>query len=75
MNQVSGCGYSITLAVGANGRFSVHLALGTYNVSGQSLQYEGGTVEVDYTTEVVVSGPSRTSAPVANFAVGLHPAG
>lgn len=35
--------YTITL--GANGRFSIHPAVGTYAVSGRSPQYEGGTAD------------------------------
>jgi hypothetical protein len=31
------------IAVGASGRFSVPVTVGTYTVSGQSPQYEGGT--------------------------------
>ena len=33
----------MTFSVGASGRFTVHPAVGTYTVTAQSPQYEGGT--------------------------------
>ena len=45
-------GHITGITVGANGRFSVPVPVGTYTVSGQSPQYEGGT------------GVCRASGPV-----------
>jgi hypothetical protein len=41
--------------VGANGRFSVPASVGTYTVSGQSPQYEGGTAECKASGPVTVT--------------------
>jgi hypothetical protein len=41
--------------VGANGRFSVPVAVGTYTVSGQSPQYEGGTAVCQASGPAVVT--------------------
>jgi hypothetical protein len=50
LNGSNGTRFSIT--AGANGRFSVPVAVGTYTVTGRSSRYEGGT------------GDCRASGPV-----------
>jgi hypothetical protein len=43
LNGSNGSKFSIT--AGANGRFSVPVAVGTYTVTGRSSKYEGGTAD------------------------------
>jgi hypothetical protein len=51
-----GSGGHITgITVGTNGRFSVPVPVGTYTVSGQSPNYEGGTVACRASGPVVVT--------------------
>ena len=51
-----GSGGHITgITVGANGRFSVPVPVGTYTVSGQSPQYEGGTADCHASGPVIVT--------------------
>lgn len=45
----------MTFSVGANGRFSVPAGIGTYTVTAQSPQYEGGTGICDALGPVTVS--------------------
>lgn len=54
--------YTITL--GANGRFSVHPAVGTYTVSGRSPQYEGGTADCQASRPVTVTKGVTSSIKV-----------
>jgi hypothetical protein len=44
-----------TLDLGANGRFSAHLPVGSYTVSGRSPQFDGGTGECQASGPVTVT--------------------
>jgi hypothetical protein len=48
-------GHITGITVGANGRFSVPVAVGTYTVSGQSPKYEGGAAICRASGPVVVT--------------------
>jgi hypothetical protein len=45
----------LSFSVGANGRFKVQTGVGTYTVSGQSPQYEGGKATCHAEEPVTVS--------------------
>ena len=53
-----------TIAVGANGRFSVPVAVGTYTVSARSPQYEGGTADCNASGPVTVTKGVTSSVEV-----------
>lgn len=60
-----GSGGHITgITVGANGRFSVPVPVGTYTVSGQSPQYEGGTAVCRASGPVIVTEGVTSSVEV-----------
>ncbi len=48
-------GHLTGITVGANGQFSVPVSVGTYTVSGQSPQYEGGTAKCHASGPVTVT--------------------
>lgn len=48
-------GHITAITVGANGRFAVPVPVGTYTVTGQSPQYDGGTAECHASGPVVVT--------------------
>ena len=50
--------------VGANGRFSVPASAGTYTVSGQSPQYDGGTADCKASGPVTVTKGLTSSVEV-----------
>jgi hypothetical protein len=52
------------ITVGANGRFSVPVAVGTYTVSGRSPHYEGGTAVCRASRPVVVTKGVTSSVEV-----------
>ncbi len=53
-----------TITPGANGRFSIHPAVGTYTVSGRSSQFEGGTGDCQASGPVTVTKGSTSSVEV-----------
>jgi hypothetical protein len=53
-----------SIAVGANGRFSVPVAVGAYTVTGQSPQYEGGTADCQAPGPVTVTKGVTSSIEV-----------
>jgi hypothetical protein len=57
-------GHITGITVGANGRFSAPVPVGTYTVTGQSPQYEGGTVECHASGPVTVSKGVTSSVEV-----------
>jgi hypothetical protein len=52
------------ISVGANGRFSVPVPVGTYTVSGQSPQYEGGTANCKASGPVTVTEGLTSSVKI-----------
>ena len=52
------------ISVGANGRFSVPVPVGTYTVSGQSPQYEGGTADCKASGPVTVTKGLTSSVKI-----------
>ena len=52
------------ISVGANGRFSVPVPVGTYTVSGQSPQYEGGAADCKASGPVTVTKGLTSSVKV-----------
>jgi hypothetical protein len=48
-------GRKAIISVGANGRFSAPVSVGTYTVSGQSPQYEGGAADCKASGPVTVT--------------------
>jgi hypothetical protein len=52
------------ISVGANGRFSVPVPVGTYTVSGQSPQYEGGAAACKASEPVTVTKGLTSSVKV-----------
>jgi hypothetical protein len=48
-------GHMTGITVGANGRFSVPVSVGTYNVTGRSPHYDGGTASCPASGPVVVT--------------------
>lgn len=52
------------ISVGADGRFSLPVSEGTYTVSGQSPQYEGGTTNCKASGPVTVTKGLRSSVKV-----------
>jgi hypothetical protein len=57
-------GHITGITVGANGRFSVPVTVGTYTVSGQSPQYGGGTAVCRASGPVVVTKGATSSVEV-----------
>ena len=57
-------GHITGITVGANGRFSVPATVGSYTVSGQSPQYEGGTGVCRASGPVVVTKGVTSSVEV-----------
>ena len=57
-------GTRFSIAVGANGRFSVAAAVGAYTVTGQSPQYEGGTADCQASGPVTVAKGVTSSVEV-----------
>ena len=57
-------GHIAGITVGANGRFSVPVPVGTYTVSGQSPQYEGGTADCQASGPVTVTKGVTSSVEV-----------
>ena len=57
-------GHIAGITVGANGRFSVPVPVGTYTVSGQSPQYQGGTAVCRASGSVVVTKGVTSSVEV-----------
>jgi hypothetical protein len=53
-----------TIAVGANGRFSVPVAVGTYAVSARSPHYEGGTADCKASGPVTVTKGAKSSVEI-----------
>jgi hypothetical protein len=53
-----------TITVGANGRFSVPATVGTYTVSAQSPQYEGGTADCHALGPITVIKGATTKVKV-----------
>jgi hypothetical protein len=62
LNGSNGARFSIT--AGANGRFSVPVAVGTYTVTGRSSQYEGGTADCLASGPVTVTKGLTSSVDV-----------
>jgi hypothetical protein len=62
LHESNGTRYGI--AVGANGRFSATLPVGTYTVTGQSPQYEGGTADCQASGPVTVTKGVTSSIKV-----------
>ena len=52
------------ISVGANGRFSVPVSVGTYTVSGQSPKYEGGTADCKASGPVTVTKSATSNVEV-----------
>jgi hypothetical protein len=52
------------ITVGANGRFSVPVAVGTYTVSARSPQYEGGTADCHASGPVTVAKGVTSSVEI-----------
>jgi hypothetical protein len=57
-------GHIAGVTVGANGRFSVPVTVGTYSVSARSPQYEGGTAECHASAPVTVTKGVTSSVEV-----------
>jgi hypothetical protein len=57
-------GHIVGITVGANGRFSLAVPVGTYTVSGQSPQYRGGAAECHASGPVVVTKGVTSSVEV-----------
>jgi hypothetical protein len=57
-------GHIVGITVGADGRFSNHVPVGTYTVSAQSSQYEGGTGVCRATEPIVVTKGVTSSVEV-----------
>jgi hypothetical protein len=57
-------GHISGIAVGANGRFSVPVTVGSYTVSGRSPQYEGGTAVCRVSGPVVVTKSVTTNVQI-----------
>jgi hypothetical protein len=53
-----------SVTVGANGRFSVPATVGTYTVSAQSPQYEGGTADCHASGPIIVTKGVTTKVDV-----------
>jgi hypothetical protein len=62
LHRSNGARSSIT--VGANGRFSVPAAVGTYTATGRSPQYEGGTADCQASGPVTVTKGVTSSVEV-----------
>ena len=60
-------GHITGITVGANGRFSAPVPVGTYTVTGQSPQYEGGTADCHASGTVIV-----TKGVTSNVEVGCR---
>jgi hypothetical protein len=58
-------GHIVGITVGADGRFSNHVPVGTYTVSAQSPQYEGGNAVCRASGPVVVTKGVTTKVQVA----------
>jgi hypothetical protein len=54
----------LSIAVGANGRFSVPVTVGTYTATGQSPQFEGGTADCRASGPVTVTKGVTSSIEV-----------
>jgi hypothetical protein len=57
-------GHITGITVGANGRFSVPVPVGTYTVTGQSPQYKGGTADCHASGLVTVTKGITSSVEV-----------
>lgn len=57
-------GHFATISVGASGRFSLPASVGTYTVSGQSPQFEGGTASCRSSGPVSVTKGVTTKVEV-----------
>lgn len=57
-------GHLTGISVGANGRFSVPVAVGTYTLSGQSPQYQGGNATCHAAETVTVTKGVTTHVQV-----------
>jgi hypothetical protein len=62
LHESNGTRYQID--VGANGRFSVPVPVGTYTVSGQNSRYEGGTAKCQASRPVKVTKGVTSSVEV-----------
>ena len=60
--ESNGARYSFS--AGANGRFSIHVPVGTYTVSGQNPDYEGGTAKCQASGPVKVTKGATSSVAV-----------
>jgi hypothetical protein len=59
-----GNGTKFGIAVGADGRFSIRVPVGTYTVTAQSPQYEGGTADCQAPGPVTVTKGVTSSVEV-----------
>jgi len=57
-------GHLSGITVGANGRFSVPVPVGSYTVSGQSPQYKGGTADCHASGTLTVTKGVKSSVAV-----------
>lgn len=57
-------GHITGITVGANGRFSAPVPVGTYTVTGQSPQYEGGTADCHASGSITVTKGVTSSVEV-----------